>query len=337
MSNLLYFPYINIPKTDWTIRALLYNDNIGTIVPTQYFFEPERFDPFMNEIIHNELINLINPIDVLDRPWSISEFFLNYLNDNPQIIDKRRQQFASTDGFNVHQNKYAYRSRPSKIHADKFDSNILYELSRIGLAEKDHDNWYIVETQTANELMTYLASIVASKIDYIPATDRIESQLINTRYINNEYVELRNRQYRRDLILKELIPFPKLIELNSLRRFKDRHNDLLKRFNNKVELIVLEPSITPESPLFQATLEELQVQKDELSARMNESHLGDIVYGAICGTVSAGIAFFTNPALGAGLGLLNAIHSARKIERPEDINDQTGLKYLALVEKRLRR
>lgn len=32
MNNLLYYPYINVPKTDWLIRALLYYDNIASIV-----------------------------------------------------------------------------------------------------------------------------------------------------------------------------------------------------------------------------------------------------------------------------------------------------------------
>lgn len=56
MNNLLYYPYINLPNTDWAIRALLYYDNISSIVPTQYFYEPEQYEPFMREVIQNELI-----------------------------------------------------------------------------------------------------------------------------------------------------------------------------------------------------------------------------------------------------------------------------------------
>lgn len=55
MNNLLYYPYINLPNTDWAIRALLYYDNISSIVPTQYFYEPEQYEPFMREVIQNEL------------------------------------------------------------------------------------------------------------------------------------------------------------------------------------------------------------------------------------------------------------------------------------------
>lgn len=44
MNSLLYYPYINLPKNNWTIRALLYYDNVNSIVPEQYFNEPERYD-----------------------------------------------------------------------------------------------------------------------------------------------------------------------------------------------------------------------------------------------------------------------------------------------------
>lgn len=87
----------------------------------------------------------------------------------------------------------------------------------------------------------------------------------------------------------------------------------------------------------EAVFDEMKAAKEELSARMNESHLGDIVFGTICGTIAAGLGFLASPVLGAIPGLLNAIYSACRIERPESTIDQTGLKYLALVDKRLRR
>ena len=72
MNNLLYYPYINLPNTDWTIRALLYYDNISSIVPAQYFHEPEHYEPFMREVIQRELLTPINPMTVLENPWEVS-------------------------------------------------------------------------------------------------------------------------------------------------------------------------------------------------------------------------------------------------------------------------
>lgn len=108
------------------------------------------------------------------------------------------------------------------------------------------------------------------------ATDKIDYSFSQI-YAQNNDVELRNRQYKRDLILKNLIPYPKQIDLSNLRRFKEKHHDLLIAFRSKVESIVLNQAISPESQIFKLTLDELKLQKEELSARMNESYLGIVV------------------------------------------------------------
>ena len=337
MNNLLYYPNINLPRTDWTIRALLYYDNIASIVPYQYFCEPENFDPFMREVIQNELIRLINPMEVIDNPMIVYDLFVDYLTKN---YNKRFKWSIAHRNTLVHQGKLSHlrnENRSVKIHTHKFDFSVFEELVKMGLAKRIDGFWFNVEERTANELMTFLASVVGNAINYIPTTDRIDKPYFSTSYINNQDIELRTRKYKRDLILKHLIPYPKQVELTNLRRFKDKYHDLLEAFTNKVELVVLNPTITLESPLFLQTIEDMKASKEELTARMNESRLGDIVFGTICGTISAGIAFMESPALGAAPGLLSAIYSACRIQRPESITDQTGLKYLAMVDRKLRR
>lgn len=287
------------------------------------------------EVIQNELIHPINPMDVLEHPWEVSKMFMEYLTQNRDIIQRRRFSHNKFGTSHIHPEKFSLKKNGNKLHVDKFDFEIFHELTQMGLAERIDNNWYNVEKKTANELMTFLTSVIANKIDFQPTTDKIDYSFATT-YIRNQDIELRTRQYKRDLILKNLIPYPKQIDLINLRKFKDKYRDLLKAFSNKVELLVLNPTITPESPLFKITLEDMKMAKEELSARMNESHIGDIIFGTICGTISAGIGLLASPVLGIP-GFLNAIHSACNIEKPENIIDQTGLKYLALVDKRLRR
>lgn len=333
MRNLLYYPYISLPHTDWTKRALLYYDNIGAIVPMQYFNNPELYDPFMREMIQNELIVPVNPMTVLERPWKIFQPFLQYISRNSILIDRRRQNFHRI----VFQEGLLYKGPYAKIHIEKFDYNILNEITQMGLARRLDEYWYQVEVNTAHELMTFLASVIANRIDYLPATDSIDKNSFSATYMRNQDIELRIRQYKRDMILKNLIPYPKNIDIYNLRRFKDKHHDLLETFRNKVELLVLNPIITPESPLFAATLNDMKSAKEELVARMDESRIGDIIFGTVCGVVSAGIGFIADPTIGAIPGLLSAIYTACKIEKPGNIIDQTGLKYLALVDKRMRK
>ena len=77
--------------------------------------------------------------------------------------------------------------------------------------------------------------------------------------------------------------------------------------------------------------------KEELVARMNENRMGDIIFGTVCGVVAAGVGFIADPTIGAIPGLLSAIYTGCQIDKPENITDQTGMKYLALVDKRLRK
>ena len=36
--NILYYPEINIPRTEWAIRAFLYYDEVAAIVPVTILF-----------------------------------------------------------------------------------------------------------------------------------------------------------------------------------------------------------------------------------------------------------------------------------------------------------
>jgi hypothetical protein len=88
-------------------------------------------------------------------------------------------------------------------------------------------------------------------------------------------------------------------------------------------------------------LSELVQRKEELAAKMNESKFKRILYGTVCGIIGAGAGIATASTAGAVVGSLpgfaNAVYSALQIERAENIFDQSGLKYLALADKRLRR
>lgn len=329
MNKLLYYPYINIPRTDWSFRTLLYYDNIASIVPQEYFYAPERnYDNFMLELIQNELVTPINPMDILDNPWEATEPFLKLIEENQEKLIIARNNFRQE---NYNNNRYTRTN--IKIHADKFDSNIFYHLEQLGLAIKSNGYWYSVEIKTANSLMSFLASVIGTKTNRLPTTDYIRP--FYTKY------PFYQQQRKRETILTNLIPFPENIDLNQLHRFKEQHHELLKAFRTKVEKIVLDSDIIEDSPLFHEHLTELLQRKQELSAKMNESNLGGIIFGTVCGLIGAYQGLAAASTVGAVVGGLpgfaNAIYSALQIERVENIFDQSGLKYLALADKRLRK
>ena len=322
-----------MPKTDWLIRALLYYDNIASIVPYQYSVGPEQFEPFMREVVQNELIELVGPMDVINNPQEVNELFLAYLKKNHNKKARRNKFHAK---FRNSQDFLTLLSQDNilRIHTGKFDYSIFEELTQMGLAKRIDNDWFYVEEKTASELMTILASVIGSIKGYVPATDKIDKICFPTSRIDNADFELISRHYKRDLILKNLMPYPHQVELKKLRHFKDKHHDLLKAFTAKVELIVLNTTISPESALFQQTLEDMKNSKEELTARMNESKLGDIIFGTIGSVIST---FLDGPNIGTAFSLMSTIYSVCKNQRPESVVDQTGMKYLALIDKRLRK
>lgn len=334
MNNLLYYPYINVPKTDWLIRALLYYDNIASIVPYQYFVEPERFEPFMREVIQNDLIELVDPMDVINNSQEVNELFLTYLHKKHNKKARRNRFYAKSRNSQNFPAKTLSQEKVLRIHAGKFDYSIFEELTQMGLAERFNNDWFHVEEKTASELMSFLASIIGNIKGYIPATDKIDKICFPNSHINNPDFELMSRQYKRDLILKNLMPYPHQVELKNLRHFKDKYHDLLKAFTAKVELVALNPTISPESTLFQQTLEDMKNSQKELTARMNESKLGEIIFGTIGSVI---FTFLDGPNIGTAFSLMSTIYSVCKNQRPESVVDQTGMKYLALIDKRLRK
>ncbi|MFN8287535.1 MAG: hypothetical protein U0V74_12310 [Chitinophagales bacterium] len=330
MRNILYYPYINIPRTEWALRTLLYYDNIGAIVPQEYFYnQEEHYEPFMLELVRNRLVTPINPIEILENPWQVTRPFIQMIESNAERLRQYRSGFQRSNKWDVHGDKFA----GAKIHADKFDENVFYGLIELGLAERGSGGWYTVEKRTASNLMKFLASVISIKTNRLPTTDYVRP------FYNRSSFHSPN--YKRETILTHLIPFPEDIDLNKLTRFKEQHSNLLSAFQTRIELIALDPNIIEGTPLFQQHLLELTQRKEELVAKMNESRFSRILFGTVCGLIGAGVgvAITTTPAafIAALPGFANAVYSALQIERAEAVFDQSGLKYLALADKRLRR
>ena len=321
MNNLLYYPYINIPITDWTIRTLLYYENIGSIVPQEYFDEPKlHYDSEMLRLVNADLVTPINPIQVLDRPWQAMQPFIEFIKDSEDQLKARQHNFNHHKSSRINAGKFNL----SNINAQKFDGEVLYSLVQLGLATHDRGNLYQVETTTANLLMRFLAEILSSKLQRRPITNKISGGYMS---ISAAY-----QMRKRNRILEELIPFPQTLDLDSLSEFKNRYRKLLLEFRTKVEIIVLDDMIIEGSALFDEKISEIKHRKEELTARMHESKFQKIVYGTIS-NVGSKLHLPTRFVR----GFRNAVSSVLRFENSDEIYDASGIKYLALTEKYLRK
>ena len=259
-------------------------------------------------------------MEVIDKPFQIFKPLLAFFEKRLSLIRPVRVA-----------NDRIYKKKFTSIHSDKFDHNIFSHLCEMGLAIRESGNLYLVEERSANDLMKFLAGVVGAKLNLLPTTNALD------RYYS--FKRMKQTQ-KRETILKDIIPFPSQIELKKLRKFKTKHRTLLLAFKNKIEQLVHDENIKEGTELFQETINELKFRKVELVAKMNESKFEDIFFGTVCGLLGGSITALTvDSYTGFALGVpsfANAVHSALKIAKEEDVFDQSGLKYLALVDKRLR-
>jgi hypothetical protein len=79
-DKILYYPAINLPKSEWTIKSIMYWDEVGVIVPHDFIRTPEEFAPEMRILIQENAVRQHFPsyFDYLQS--SISESILRVRN-----------------------------------------------------------------------------------------------------------------------------------------------------------------------------------------------------------------------------------------------------------------
>lgn len=315
MDKLLYYPYINLPQNDWTIRTLLYYDSISTIVPRRAYDRPELFyNENMRELLTNGLVIPVDPLEALDEPWETINPFYTFLQGPGFDQAAKRNNFILGNYI--------------KIHSGKFDGEVFYYLEYLKLARKLDNDLYIVEHDTANYLMAFLANILSIKLNLQPITDKKNN---NQDILLNSIIQ---QEKKREIILRELIPFPQNIDLDKLYKFKEIHYELLKLFRNKVEQIVLDNSLKEGDEIFNFKIKELISHKEMLQEKMNGSKLGPILFGTVCGITGILIGLCNEEqSLLSIPTLASSIYKAIKIEKAENTFDPYGMKYVAFIDK----
>lgn len=104
------------------------------------------------------------------------------------------------------------------------------------------------------------------KIDTHSGTDRFPLFALKSQ----DDIIVRNRNEKRDVLRKNIMPLPQDIDRVRLMKFKDRHNELLKRFRTEIESIVLNDAIAVNTELFDTAIDRIKEQRDEITRRMEE-------------------------------------------------------------------
>lgn len=325
-DNVLYYPYISLPKNLWTYRALLYYDNLGVIVPNDYFFNPEKHSNEMLDLIQ---ANLVQQIDPLGFTWGLEDFkngFLKELLSPKRRIDIKQRNF-----------KKGYCSR---INVEKFDKGIMNVLQELKLAKQSKERaWYDVEPKTAFMLMTYLATVISIQDNRLPITDSVrdEKRFKSIKKRDTDKLKFRNK------VLQEVLPLPSELNIRKLENFKGKYQSELTRFRRKIEALIIElnkykDNVEDFEDLYKIKIEEINDRKEFLVDQMRKPGFGQIMFGTISTITATGITISDTPEDNLRWlipSLTATAYSVVTSYKQNNILKKEDFRYLALIDKKL--
>ena len=324
-NKALYYPYINIPKSKWITQQLLYLDKIGSIVPSDYIYMPDKLTGYMRDLVSAELVEQIFPAEHIPYNSNFEDAFIKLLKEK-NIIGR----------YNVN------NGNVFKIHIEKFGEKLKKELEQMSLLKRIDYRWCFVEKSTAILLMTYIATILSElpSISMKPMTDSQEYLKPFLETNNNPEFQIKAT------VLKELLPVPdSTVPVNKLVRFKEKYSDLLISFRTEIDNKINRLSLIQDD---NTRLYELREYIDasreritEIASRIEEHKLGKVNLGTIAGVTASIIPAFdiTEPkdiykvipgVFGAAYSVISPILELKKTLKYEP------LAYASYVKMRLK-
>jgi Family of unknown function (DUF6236) len=243
-TKALYYPTIDINNEEWLKNAILFWDEINTIVPSS-IKSPYKEDA--THFLSDE--GLLNPITVSPDDYVIEELAndtLNYLNTNEgfQLLTQ-----GQGENYVIHRDKLPREvSELFDIHPDKLP----WEIQRRLKHNLRDDGWFEVNSNFAIFYMTLLANKICEQKSIALLSDnnltanftdkfRLDNQIaIHSRRERHFYSRQGDEKYinlAQGLLTNLVISGIKVLEHSSFHdilNFKKRHRDELGHFRTNI-------------------------------------------------------------------------------------------------------
>jgi hypothetical protein len=225
--SLLYYPTIIVPSSSWLRRAVLYSDEVSSIVPQQV--DCTNSSPFTSDILFLRDEGEYRPIrpETLEMNWKQAQVFEEELHElvKPKLL-KRNLGKRKTWQLDA------------RIHSDKVSQRVFEFLLDEGLVRKeplveDGMLWYLFEENTAALYMSLLAKHLAS-LDNQAVTPSTDMKALQ------DSIFLAKREEPAvdgiEFLFKNMVPVPRSnVPLRKIVDFKKRRRDELLRFRELID------------------------------------------------------------------------------------------------------
>lgn len=221
-NTILYYPKIAIPDGLWLRQALLYWDQIGSIVPRELGQENHP-TPGLRYLYDLGIFHPYNPEDFI-------------LGDS-ELRTEFEQEFIAISKKPAFWKKLpppAVRRFDSQIHIAKITENLSEYIQSKGLAiQRDrYDHWYQFERSAAMLYMSLLAKYIADSAEEltIPGTD---FELFKDLIFHTEKPNFSASCF--ELTLQDILPVPSQdTPLEKIMEFKSKRKDELISFREVI-------------------------------------------------------------------------------------------------------
>lgn len=275
-TKALYYPTIDIPNEDWLKSAVLFWDQINTIVPSSI---NKPYESNSSKYLFDE--GILKPVRVNpdnDFVAALTEDTLNYLNTNEgfQLLVQRGSRHSV-----IHRDKMPRDvSNLFHIHPEKLPYEIQHQLR----SNLSRGGWMQVDTNFAKFYMTLLANKICERKNIALLTDNLlTSNLSDKARLDNQiaikgqeysyYDRERNERYIHlaqglltNLVIKG-IRIRRTSSLVDVVEFKKRHKDELGMF--RTNIAKLTQNVSKDLP-FEAMKQQIEdIYEDEFLPAYN--------------------------------------------------------------------
>lgn len=233
-QTILYYPKINIQDSTWLRNAVLYWDEVSSIVPY------ENYPGFSPELLYLQGLGVYKPIYPQELFFSeFAEDFCDSIVKRISVYDRSRTRSVTgviqNTPVRVHKNKIYAPILHELIHYRKIPAKLLdYFTDKKFINDYNTDGWMEIDSKIAQIYMRTLAeySIKCSGKDIVLGTDK-------SVYNREIYSASRNRADLKTqcckINIEKCLPQPSMdVSYEDILDFKIRRKDELSAFRAKI-------------------------------------------------------------------------------------------------------
>lgn len=224
LRTILYYPTIDVPNGRWLRQALLYWDQVASIVPRKFEEIPEdkRYSDEIRDLYSQELFRPLDPSQWhMNQPSAVTQSFEEEFKAH--LDDPDFQKLIAPEGDRV---------LSSEVYPEKVNWSLFAFLEGRKLVEQ-RDEFYYFEPHTALLYMSILAKYLADADHQptTPGTDLEDYNSFNYRAApGKEGVPCVETRYA------NLLPVPREdVSLGEIIDFKERRHGHLLKFRQAID------------------------------------------------------------------------------------------------------